>query len=74
MATYFRYPLWASTQSSRVSSYCASFGSADCKLRAYIAQGEVLPVATKSFGGIGVFAIQRKGSLPDALPLRCGLR
>ncbi len=31
--------------------------TADCKLRAYIAQGEVLPVATKSFGGIGVFAI-----------------
>ena len=31
--------------------------TADCKLRAYIAQGEVLPVATKSFGSIGVFAI-----------------
>ena len=31
--------------------------TADNKLRAYIAQGEVLPVATKSFGGIGVFAI-----------------
>ena len=31
--------------------------TADCKLRAYIAQGVVLPVATKSFGGIGVFAI-----------------
>ncbi len=31
--------------------------TADCKLRAYIAQGEILPVATKSFGGIGVFAI-----------------
>ena len=26
-------------------------------LRAYVAQGEVLPVATRSFGGIGVFAI-----------------
>ena len=26
-------------------------------LRSYIAQGEVLPVATRSFGGIGVFAI-----------------
>ena len=26
-------------------------------LRAYIAQGEVLPVKTRSFGGIGVFAI-----------------
>ena len=32
-------------------------GSADCRLRAYIAQGEVLPVATKSFGSIGIFAI-----------------
>lgn len=31
--------------------------TADCRLRAYIAQGEILPVATKSFGGIGVFAI-----------------
>lgn len=35
--------------------------TADCKLRAYIAQGEVLPVATKSFGGIGVFAIPEMG-------------
>ncbi|MGN0152007.1 MAG: L-fucose/L-arabinose isomerase family protein [Wujia sp.] len=31
--------------------------TSDCKLRAYIAEGEVLPVATKSFGAIGVFAI-----------------
>ncbi|MBQ6566316.1 MAG: fucose isomerase, partial [Treponema sp.] len=29
----------------------------DTKLQAYIAQGEILPVATRSFGGIGVFAI-----------------
>ncbi len=35
--------------------------TADCKLRAYIAQGEVLPVATKSFGSIGVFAIPQMG-------------
>ena len=35
--------------------------TADCKLRAYIAQGEVLPVATRSFGGIGVFAIPEMG-------------
>ncbi len=27
-------------------------------LRSYIAQGEVLPVATRSFGGIGIFAIK----------------
>ena len=31
--------------------------TADAKLRAYIAEGEVLPVATCSFGAIGVFAI-----------------
>ena len=30
-------------------------------LRAYIAEGEVLPVATRSFGGIGVFAISEMG-------------
>ena len=30
-------------------------------LRSYIAQGEVLPVATRSFGGIGVFAIRDMG-------------
>lgn len=35
--------------------------TADSKLRAYIAQGEVLPVATKSFGGIGIFAISEMG-------------
>ena len=32
-------------------------GNKDSALQAYIAQGEVLPVATESFGGIGVFAI-----------------
>ena len=31
--------------------------TADAKLRAYIAQGEVLPAATHSFGSIGIFAI-----------------
>lgn len=30
--------------------------TSDAKLRAYIAQGEVLPVATRSFGSIGIFA------------------
>ncbi|MCI6850474.1 MAG: L-fucose/L-arabinose isomerase family protein [Clostridiales bacterium] len=30
-------------------------------VRAYIAEGEVLPVATRSFGGIGVFAIPEMG-------------
>lgn len=35
--------------------------TADNKLRAYIAQGEVLPVASRSFGAIGVFAIPEMG-------------
>jgi L-fucose isomerase-like protein len=35
--------------------------TADNKLRAYVAQGEVLPVATRSFGAIGVFAIKEMG-------------
>jgi L-fucose isomerase-like protein len=35
--------------------------AADTTLHAYIAQGEVLPVATHSFGGIGVFAIPEMG-------------
>lgn len=36
-------------------------GAAEAKLTAYIAQGEILPVATRSFGGIGVFAIPEMG-------------
>jgi L-fucose isomerase-like protein len=35
--------------------------TADAKIRAYLAQGEVLPVATQSFGSIGVFAIKEMG-------------
>ena len=35
--------------------------NADASLQAYIAQGEVLPVATRSFGGIGIFAIPEMG-------------
>ncbi|WP_026503732.1 L-fucose/L-arabinose isomerase family protein [Butyrivibrio sp. NC3005] len=35
--------------------------TADNKLRAYAAEGEVLPVATQSFGSIGVFAIKEMG-------------
>lgn len=35
--------------------------TADARLRAYIAQGEVLPVQTCSFGAIGVFAIPEMG-------------
>ena len=35
--------------------------AADGTLHSYIAQGEVLPVATRSFGGIGIFAIPEMG-------------
>ena len=35
--------------------------SSDNKLSAYIAQGEVLPVRTRSFGAIGIFAINEMG-------------
>lgn len=35
--------------------------TSDAKLRAYIAQGEVLPVRTRSFGAIGIFAIPEMG-------------
>ena len=34
---------------------------ADGTLHSYIAQGEVLPVPTRSFGGIGIFAIPEMG-------------
>jgi len=36
-------------------------GTAEGGLNAYIAQGEVLPVPTQSFGGIGIFAIPEMG-------------
>lgn len=35
--------------------------TADSILCAYVAEGEILPVATKSFGGIGIFAIPEMG-------------
>lgn len=35
--------------------------TSDAKLTAYVAQGEVLPVATRSFGAIGIFAIPQMG-------------
>ncbi len=35
--------------------------TADNRLLAYVAEGEILPVATQSFGGIGVFAIKEMG-------------
>ena len=35
--------------------------TSDAQLKAYVAEGEVLPVATRSFGGIGIFAIPEMG-------------
>jgi len=35
--------------------------TADCQLKAYVAEGEILPVATRSFGGIGIFGIPEMG-------------
>jgi L-fucose isomerase-like protein len=35
--------------------------AADTTLHSYVAQGEILPIATRSFGGIGVFAIPEMG-------------
>jgi len=36
-------------------------GTAEDELKAYVAHGEILPVATRSFGGIGVMAIKEMG-------------
>jgi len=36
-------------------------GTAEGELKSYIAQGDVLPVATRSFGAIGIFAIPDMG-------------
>jgi L-fucose isomerase-like protein len=36
-------------------------GTADCRLRSYVAEGEIIDVDPKSFGGIGVFAIREMG-------------
>ena len=33
-------------------------GGADCRLRSYMAEGEVLDMDARSFGGIGVFAVR----------------
>ena len=35
--------------------------TSDSKLRAYVAEGEILPVRTQSFGSIGVFAVPEMG-------------
>ena len=44
--------------------------TADNQLRAYVAQGEVLPVATRSFGGVGIFAIPEMGTILPSCPDR----
>jgi len=36
-------------------------GTADCALRSYIAEGEILNINPKSFGSIGVFAVKEMG-------------
>lgn len=36
-------------------------GTADCKLRSYVAQGDIIDVDPRSFGGIGIFAIKEMG-------------
>lgn len=35
--------------------------TSDAKIRAYVAHGEVLPVATRSFGAIGIFGVSEMG-------------
>lgn len=35
--------------------------TADCQLKSYVAEGEVIDVDPKSFGGIGVFAVKEMG-------------
>ena len=42
-------------------SFFRLHSNADTSLQAYVCQGEVLPVSTKSFGGIGVIAIPQMG-------------
>ncbi len=54
-------------------------GTAEGGLKSYVAEGEILPVAPRSFGGIGVFAIPEMGTfLPSrtdrktlSAPRRC---
>lgn len=36
-------------------------GTADCRLKSYVAEGEIIDVDPKSFGGIGIFAIKEMG-------------
>ena len=51
----------ASKPQPRTHKFISFQRTADTTLRAYVAQGEILPVATRSFGSIGVFAIPEMG-------------
>ena len=48
---------WRATSCPATSPSSACRARRTARLQSYVAQGEVLPVATRSFGGIGVFAI-----------------
>lgn len=57
---FTRGTLEGDIESSKITFFRLQ-SAADTSLHAYIAQGEVLPVATRSFGGIGIFAIPEMG-------------
>lgn len=46
---------------SREITICRLHASADARLQAYVAQGEVLDIDPKSFGSIGVIAVKEMG-------------
>lgn len=52
--------LWKAILPGKITFYRLQSNAAG-QLRSYIAEGEVLPVATRSFGGIGIFAIPEMG-------------
>ena len=49
-------------------------GTADCRLTAYAAQGEVLDVDCRSFGGIGVLPYGRWGGFTGMCSWEQGFR
>ena len=55
-----RGTLEADLAASQITFYRLQCDS-DGNLRSYIAEGEILPVHTGSFGGIGIFAIPEMG-------------
>ncbi len=58
--TFTRGTLEGDIKAGEVTFFRLQSG-ADTKLKAYVAEGEVLPVKTNSFGGIGIFAIKEMG-------------